>query len=361
MKARKPRLLVLHVADAPHVLDALGDRLDVAVHHRGRRRHAQAVRVAHDAEPLVGLRLLRRDDLAHAVDEHLAAAAGQGVQFQQSDPVTRCSQCVRRLDSVTGARCPCREVHDRRRASPEADAERRRLAEARDGDAPWRLWGPYLSERQWGTVREDYSDDGDAWSYFSHDQARSRAYRSGEDGIAGYSDDRQILCFALALWNGRDPILKERLFGLTNGEGNHGEDVKEYYFYDDATPTNSYLRTLVQVPAGAFPVRRPRRDQCESRSDRSRVRAPRHRRLRRRPLLRRRGGVRQGEPDRYRDPHHRDEPRPGARRPSTSCRRSGSATPGRGAATNRGRRCAGPRSAEPGSSRPLTPSSASTG
>ena len=135
----------------------------------------------------------------------------------------------------------------------EPDAERRRLAEARDGDAPWRLWGPYLSERQWGTVREDYSDDGDAWSYFSHDQARSRAYRSGEDGIAGYSDDRQILCLALALWNGRDPILKERLFGLTNGEGNHGEDVKEYYFYEDATPTNSYLRFSYKYPQAPFP------------------------------------------------------------------------------------------------------------
>ena len=135
----------------------------------------------------------------------------------------------------------------------EPDAERRRLAEARDGDAPWRLWGPYLSERQWGTVREDYSADGDAWSYFSHDQARSRAYRSGEDGIAGYSDDRQILCFALALWNGRDPILKERLFGLTNGEGNHGEDVKEYYFYEDATPTNSYLRFSYKYPQAPFP------------------------------------------------------------------------------------------------------------
>ena len=135
----------------------------------------------------------------------------------------------------------------------EPGAERRRLAEARDGDAPWRLWGPYLSERQWGTVREDYSDDGDAWSYFSHDQARSRAYRSGEDGIAGYSDERQILCFALALWNGRDPILKERLFGLTNGEGNHGEDVKEYYHYLDATPTNSYLRFAYRYPQAPFP------------------------------------------------------------------------------------------------------------
>jgi hypothetical protein len=136
---------------------------------------------------------------------------------------------------------------------PDGDAERRRLAEARDDGVPWRRWGPYLSERQWGTVREDYSDDGDAWSYFSHDQARSRAYRWGEDGIAGYADERQILCFALALWNGRDPILKERLFGLTNNEGNHGEDVKEYYFYLDATPTNSYLRELYKYPQAGYP------------------------------------------------------------------------------------------------------------
>ena len=133
------------------------------------------------------------------------------------------------------------------------DAERRRLAEADESGVPWRRWGPYLSERQWGTVREDYSGDGDAWSYFSHDQARSRAYRWGEDGIAGVSDDRQRLCFALALWNGRDPVLKERLFGLTNGEGNHGEDVKEYYFYLDSTPTHSYLKFLYKYPQAAYP------------------------------------------------------------------------------------------------------------
>ncbi|MDR6975138.1 hypothetical protein J2X68_001822 [Streptomyces sp. 3330] len=118
-----------------------------------------------------------------------------------------------------------------------ADAERRRLAEADEGAAPWRRWGPYLSERQWGTVREDYSADGDAWSHFTHDQARSRACRWGEDGIAGVSDDKQRLCLALALWNGRDPILKERMFGLTNTEGNHGEDVKEYYFHLDNPPS----------------------------------------------------------------------------------------------------------------------------
>src|SRR5262245_4681403 len=132
------------------------------------------------------------------------------------------------------------------------EAERERLAEARTG-VPWRKWGPYLSERQWGTVREDYSESGDAWSHFSHDQARSRAYLWGEDGLAGFSDDKQRLCFALALWNGRDPILKERLFGLTNGEGNHGEDVKEYYFYLDGTPTHSYMKYLYKYPQRAYP------------------------------------------------------------------------------------------------------------
>jgi mannosylglycerate hydrolase MGH1-like protein len=131
-------------------------------------------------------------------------------------------------------------------------AEEQRLAEARAG-VPWRAWGPYLSERQWGTVREDYSENGDAWSYVTHDQARSRAYRWGEDGIAGISDDKQRLCLALALWNERDPILKERLFGLTNAEGNHGEDVKEYYFYVDNLPTHSYQRYLYKYPQGEFP------------------------------------------------------------------------------------------------------------
>src|SRR3954451_4269857 len=128
-----------------------------------------------------------------------------------------------------------------------------RLREARERQIPWRKWGPYLSERQWGTVREDYSESGDAWSYFPHDQARSRAYRWGEDGIAGLSDDRQRLCFALALWNGRDPILKERLFGLTGPEGNHGEDVKEYYFYLDSTPTHSYMKMLYKYPQREYP------------------------------------------------------------------------------------------------------------
>ncbi|HXT82717.1 MAG TPA: glucosidase [Acetobacteraceae bacterium] len=137
-----------------------------------------------------------------------------------------------------------------------ATAEDQRLADSGNGGRPWLRWGPYLSERQWGTVREDYSAGGDAWDYFTHDQARSRAYRWGEDGLGGISDDRQILCFAIALWNGRDPIMKERLFGLTNSEGNHGEDVKEYYFYLDSTPTHSYMRFLYKYPQAAFPYDR---------------------------------------------------------------------------------------------------------
>jgi hypothetical protein len=132
-------------------------------------------------------------------------------------------------------------------------AERLRLDETREKGASWRQWGPYLSERQWGTVREDYSSDGNAWDYFSHDQARSRAYHWGEDGLAGLSDDYQRLCFALALWNGKDPILKERAFGLTNSEANHGEDVKEYYYYLDSTPTHSYMKYLYKYPQNAYP------------------------------------------------------------------------------------------------------------
>ncbi len=143
------------------------------------------------------------------------------------------------------------------------DAESARLQEAGTlassrsqqvaGKKPWRKWGPYLSERQWGTVREDYSQDGNAWDYFTHDQARSRAYHWGEDGLAGISDHRQLLCFSVALWNGKDPILKERAFGLTNSEANHGEDVKEYYFYLDSTPTHSYMKYLYKYPQAAYP------------------------------------------------------------------------------------------------------------
>ncbi|MDE2304167.1 MAG: glucosidase [Gammaproteobacteria bacterium] len=131
--------------------------------------------------------------------------------------------------------------------------ERDRMRASRDGTCPWQHWGPYLSERQWGTVREDYSPDGTAWDYFPHDHARSRAYRWGEDGIGGFSDAAQRLCLSLALWNGQDPILKERLFGLTNAQGNHGEDVKELYYYLDATPSHSYLRMLYKYPQCAYP------------------------------------------------------------------------------------------------------------
>ena len=147
-------------------------------------------------------------------------------------------------------------------------AEERRLAEAQARTAHWRRWGPYLSERQWGTVREDYSPHGTAWDYFPHDHARSRAYRWGEDGLLGISDNHQRLCFALALWNEKDPILKERVFGLTGSQGNHGEDVKDYYFYLDSTPTHSYMKGLYKYPQGEFPYawlveenqRRGRRD-----------------------------------------------------------------------------------------------------
>jgi hypothetical protein len=136
------------------------------------------------------------------------------------------------------------------------DPEAARLAEDERREKNWKRWGPYLAERQWGTVREDYSAYGTAWEYLSHDHARSRAYRWGEDGIGGFGDDHLLLCLGLALWNGRDPILKERLFGLTNPEGNHGEDVKESYFYLDSTPTHSYMRALYKYPQVEFPYAR---------------------------------------------------------------------------------------------------------
>src|SRR3712207_2422513 len=132
-------------------------------------------------------------------------------------------------------------------------AEEKRLEESRRRTVHWKRWGPYLSERAWGTVREDYSPDGCAWEYFPHDHARSRAFRWSEDGLAGISDPRQLLCLALALWNERDPILKERLFGLTGNEGNHGEDVKELYFYLDSTPTHSYMRMRYLYPIREYP------------------------------------------------------------------------------------------------------------
>src|SRR6202047_2101122 len=135
-------------------------------------------------------------------------------------------------------------------------SEEQRLLASSEREAHWQRGGPYLSERQWGTVREDYSPNGDAWQYFPHDHARSRAYRWGEDGIAGICDRHQHICLALALWNERDFILKERLFGLTNPEGNHGEDVKEYYFYLDSTPTHSYMKALYKYPQREFPYGR---------------------------------------------------------------------------------------------------------
>src|SRR3974377_2340585 len=136
---------------------------------------------------------------------------------------------------------------------PTKTAEAQRLDDALKQGVPWRQWGPYLSERQWGTVREDYSENGDAWNYFPHDHARSRAYHWGEDGIGGFCDHRQRLCLAVAPWNGKDPIIKERMFGLSNREGNHGEDVKELYYYLDAVPTYSYARMLYKYPQAAFP------------------------------------------------------------------------------------------------------------
>jgi len=135
----------------------------------------------------------------------------------------------------------------------ELTKEHQRLLDYRNRKANWKKWGPYLSERSWGTVREDYSADGAAWEYCPHDHARSKAYRWGEDGIAGICDRFQYICFALALWNGRDPILKERMFGLTGSEGNHGEDVKEYYYYLDSTPSHSYMKMLYKYPQAEFP------------------------------------------------------------------------------------------------------------
>ncbi len=139
--------------------------------------------------------------------------------------------------------------------------EQSRLLENQAGKSNWKRWGPYLSERAWGTVREDYSANGDAWNYFPHDHARSRAYRWNEDGMGGFCDEKQYLCLAVALWNEKDPILKERMFGLTNQQGNHGEDVKEYYFYLDGTPTHSYMKMLYKYPQVAFPYQDARAGQ----------------------------------------------------------------------------------------------------
>ena len=159
---------------------------------------------------------------------------------------------------------------------------------SRPADAPWRLWGPYLAGRQWGTVREDYSADGDAWASFPFDHAHARAYRWGEDGLGGICDRYGFLNFAVALWNGKDPVLKERLFGLTNGEGNHGEDAKEYWWAVDGTPTHCWMQWLYRYPQAEFPYAAAARGERRARPRRARVRARRHRRPRRRPVLRRR-------------------------------------------------------------------------
>src|ERR1700743_1712382 len=145
--------------------------------------------------------------------------------------------------------------------------EHARREQARTGEVPWKAWGPYLSERQWGTVREDYSESGDAWDYFPHDHARSRAYRWGEDGIAGVCDERQRLCLALGLWNGADPILKYRAFGLTNSQGNHGEDVKEYWWQLDSTPTHSWMQWLYRYPQAEYPYQRLREENARRGKD----------------------------------------------------------------------------------------------
>src|SRR5205807_902739 len=156
------------------------------------------------------------------------------------------------LESALHAAKPA-DGRPRASATAMATKEHLRLQEIKDDIYSWRRWGPYLSDRSWATVREDYSDNGDAWAYLPHDLARSKAYRWGEDGIAGISDRYQLLCFAPAFWNGNDPILKERMFGLTSSEGNRGEDVKEYFFYLDSTPTHSYMKMLYKYPQGEFP------------------------------------------------------------------------------------------------------------
>ena len=208
------------------------------------------------------------------------------------------------------------------------NAEEKRLYRITHRTVHWKRWGPYLSERAWGTSARTTAKMARAWEYFPHDHARSRAYRWSEDGIAGISDRHQRICFALALYNGRDPILKERMFGLTGNEGNHGEDVKEYYYYLDSTPTHSYMRYLYKYPQAAFPYGELVENRAQS--ARSRVRAARHGRLRRQPVLRRLRRVRQGRCRRHPGAHHRAQPRAEAAPIFTFCRRSGFATHGRG-------------------------------
>ena len=190
-------------------------------------------------------------------------------------------------------------------------AEGSRLAEADAGATPWRDWGPYLSERAWGSVREDYSADGNAWDFFPHDHARSRVYRWNEDGMAGFCDATQNWCLSLGLWNGVDPILKERMFGLTGPQGNHGEDVKEYWWYLDSTPTHSWNTWRYHYPQREFPYARPDRRERPPRQTRPRVRAGGHRHFRREPVLGGHCRLRQGRPAGPADEHHGGEPRPG--------------------------------------------------
>src|SRR6266568_5075214 len=213
----------------------------------GNHRHAEpSVGKSREAAPACRLVPRLRGAGQYAVGVRGAAANRRGARTPRNPAGSRAQLGSRMMSAKRRARQP---------ATLAETAEARRLADAR-GEAPWRRWGPYLSERQWGTVREDYSEHGNAWDYFPHDHARSRAYRWGEDGIAGFGDDQLYLCLGLALWNGRDPILKERPFGLTNSEGNHGEDVKEYYFFLDNTPTHTYMKALYKYPQRAFPYSR---------------------------------------------------------------------------------------------------------
>ena len=208
--------------------------------------------------------------------------------------------------------------------------EHTRLQQIQDDIRGWRRWGPYVGDRSWGTVREDYSSDGNAWNYLPHDLARSKAYRWGEDGIAGICDRYQLLVFAPAFWNGHDPILKERLFGLTPNEGNHGEDVKEYYFHLDNTPTHSYMKFLYKYPQAEFPYGRLIGGEPPPRRPGLRVRAARHRRLRRGPLLRHLHRVRQERRRKTSASASRRSTAAQRRRRCTSCRICGFATPGAG-------------------------------
>ena len=242
------------------------------------------------------------------------------------------------------------------------NAEEKRLAENDHKSERWHLWGPYLSERQWGTVREDYSANGDAWNYFTHDQARSRAYRWGEDGIGGVSDFKQRLCFAFAFWNERDPILKERLFGLTGPQGNHGEDGKEIFFYEDSTPTHSYMQMTYRYPQAAYPYEELVRQNSRALENEGGVRALGRRRVAREPFFRHHDRICEGRAGRSADSRDDHQSWAGSRADFMFCRPFGFATPGAGAATIAGRTCAGrPHAAEGWSLRRVITRSANIG